>query len=1061
MSTENVNPEEISYVAFISYRHKDLDRNTGVKVQRCIERYTVPKDLRDMAGGKKLGKVFRDEDELPLSSSLSDSITYALDHSKFLIVICTPDLPLSKWCEQEIRYFLSTHDRDHIITVLADGTPDESFSPLLLKKFDEEGNVIGDTEPLAANIAAETDRQRWKLFAKEKYRILAALIGCAFDELYKREQRYKRRRNFALGSMAAAIVLSFMGVLINRNAEIKRNYEQALRNQSMYLAAESDALLSEGDRLSSIALAIEALPSEKSDRPHVSKAEYALAKSVYAYSNDWNRSWKSTYVVNSALKHSNDILSFIVSDDHDKVISMTRDSVINAWDTKKNVMLWSMQIEDHNYAGLVGFLDDGTVIVHSSGVIYFLNGQSGSVKYEKHLSEEGRFVAVSAAMLSENGKRIAVSCNYGIYVFDTETGAIICYIECPEDSTLDVLDISSEGDKIAAGYSQRSFSYLYSGIKVFDADSGEIIYDFDSFSVDEMYFVDALICDGDLMSVSYGPYLENYSGTVEDVLLMDFGENDHYLSVFDLKTGKRLWEISSKYNSSNNNHKTIYTDDLGEDPLLINVYSNYLDIVDIKDGKVLTHAEYPSVIVQAAVYNNAVRCITQDGGLSNIKAGDKDWVVIYSFVNNIGGVELGPDDFWIVQYNSESILHYGLIIPDPSWVKIKDDITDGKARADFYGNKSIFDGDSFVVESNSWTKFLYYDPEVKELKYSELSDTLDDDGFSYSFKPLRLSNGILSLVKTSYNSIAELWNVDLETGEKDVFSYSEGQDEFIAVLGDSSVQEWYGIIKVLTEDWDYQYYFASFDYGFNVNNKVLLKKGSYASVGEYWDKDGHVYIKFSDSDSAFEVDLKSFTAAECSGDLGDALSSIKYSEFKHRITYDKGSRMTAVNTGDRIAVFDKDRKLITTINGSADIISVSFAESGRYILALCRDNQIRRYDTKSGELFSRCDVDFDSSYIFPEDVRWTETDKGFMIMTFDKECAFLISEDDWDIFAKISRCTGYLPSDDFFVMIPSSLDFYESGGFKRHTTDSLVSYGKEILGGWELSEAQKMRYGME
>ena len=124
------------YKAFISYRHKPLDSDVAAKVQHTIEHYTVPRDLRDLAGGKKLGKVFRDEDELPLSSSLSDSIVDALDDSEFLIVVCTPDLPLSKWCEQEIRHFLSTRDRDHIITVLADGAPGQSFSPLLLHKYD-------------------------------------------------------------------------------------------------------------------------------------------------------------------------------------------------------------------------------------------------------------------------------------------------------------------------------------------------------------------------------------------------------------------------------------------------------------------------------------------------------------------------------------------------------------------------------------------------------------------------------------------------------------------------------------------------------------------------------------------------------------------------------------------------------------------------------------------------------------------------------------------------------------------------------------------------------------
>ena len=91
---------ERSYVAFISYRHKPLDKQAAEMIQRRIESYKVPKEFREKVGGERLGMVFRDEDELPASSSLSDSITYALDHSRYLIVICTPDLPQSKWCEQ-------------------------------------------------------------------------------------------------------------------------------------------------------------------------------------------------------------------------------------------------------------------------------------------------------------------------------------------------------------------------------------------------------------------------------------------------------------------------------------------------------------------------------------------------------------------------------------------------------------------------------------------------------------------------------------------------------------------------------------------------------------------------------------------------------------------------------------------------------------------------------------------------------------------------------------------------------------------------------------------------
>ena len=48
------------YVAFISYRHAELDSAVAKQMHTLIERYVVPKKLRKN-GQKKLGIVFRDQ----------------------------------------------------------------------------------------------------------------------------------------------------------------------------------------------------------------------------------------------------------------------------------------------------------------------------------------------------------------------------------------------------------------------------------------------------------------------------------------------------------------------------------------------------------------------------------------------------------------------------------------------------------------------------------------------------------------------------------------------------------------------------------------------------------------------------------------------------------------------------------------------------------------------------------------------------------------------------------------------------------------------------------------
>ena len=56
-----------------------------------------------------------------------------------------------------------------------------------------------------------------------------------------------------------------------------------MRNESRYLAAAALEQLEEGDRLTAILLALEALPDETDDRPVVPQAEFALGMAVNAY----------------------------------------------------------------------------------------------------------------------------------------------------------------------------------------------------------------------------------------------------------------------------------------------------------------------------------------------------------------------------------------------------------------------------------------------------------------------------------------------------------------------------------------------------------------------------------------------------------------------------------------------------------------------------------------------------------------------------------------------------------------------------------------------------------
>ena len=122
----------IHYNAFISYRHHPDDIKVASDIHRSLERFHVPKDLRKQ--GKTITRLFRDKDELPITSSLTTDIYEALENSDYLIVICSIHTKESIWVQREIETFLKTHSRNKVLTVLASGEPYDVIPDILLRE---------------------------------------------------------------------------------------------------------------------------------------------------------------------------------------------------------------------------------------------------------------------------------------------------------------------------------------------------------------------------------------------------------------------------------------------------------------------------------------------------------------------------------------------------------------------------------------------------------------------------------------------------------------------------------------------------------------------------------------------------------------------------------------------------------------------------------------------------------------------------------------------------------------------------------------------------------------
>ena len=112
--------DDYAYEAFISYRHLERDTKIATRLQRSLEGYRLPRGIaRADDGATRLGKLFRDQDELPTSQSLGDQIEGALKRSRRLVVICTPQTNESQWVQREVELYASFHGRDAIVIALA------------------------------------------------------------------------------------------------------------------------------------------------------------------------------------------------------------------------------------------------------------------------------------------------------------------------------------------------------------------------------------------------------------------------------------------------------------------------------------------------------------------------------------------------------------------------------------------------------------------------------------------------------------------------------------------------------------------------------------------------------------------------------------------------------------------------------------------------------------------------------------------------------------------------------------------------------------------------------
>ncbi len=210
---------EARYRAFLSYSHKDAA--AAGRLHRRLESYRLPKRLvgKETARGRvpeRLWPIFRDRDELPAATDLSETVRAALAESGALIILCSSHSAASLWVAEEIETFRKLHPDRPILAAILDGDPPDCF-PAALRAFGRDGTWH---EPLATDLRPGGDGAHLGLL-----KLVAGITGVGLDDLVQRDASRRVRRVMAVTGVALLAML-IMAALALVAFEARREAER-------------------------------------------------------------------------------------------------------------------------------------------------------------------------------------------------------------------------------------------------------------------------------------------------------------------------------------------------------------------------------------------------------------------------------------------------------------------------------------------------------------------------------------------------------------------------------------------------------------------------------------------------------------------------------------------------------------------------------------------------------------------------------------------------------------------------------------------------------------------
>ena len=1017
---------EEHYNAFISYRHMPRDIRVAEELQRQLERFPIPADLQKKYGIRRIDRIFRDKEELQASFNLSDNIQNALNHSDWLIVVCSPDTKASRWIDKEIRLFLETHDHDRILTVLADGDPYEVIPDALLQRTilteDENGSqkeTIEKLEPLSCDYRMDFRKAR----KKELPRLLSVIIGCSYDELMRRRQQYLMKRYALFAAAVLTVLAGFIAYLLWSNHQIQKNYlraEENLRqsqiNQSRFLSESALDALEDHDRIRAVELALEAMPKEEGERPLVAEAEYALSAALGIYKTGGPLDFTAVQQYLTAAE-AEDIL---VSQTHNALAAKDKNGTVYLWNPEDG----SLRLKKS--------FGSSCVIRDAGDTGFFILSPYNLSLYD--WTEGKELFSRTLAVFPEN------------FFFDPEQGVgticdgriLLIDDHGKELQSIPVSKLAEETDAYCRTARYRADLHLLAASVSQNREHRVVLYDTESGKRTSLpktfrYIDEILILDDGTAVIADFETDDNF--TYAEKNAVNYYVMREGLSAFDSKTGKERWHISLPFKENGDHQIEKYTGEDGKEKIVVSL-SETQAVIDPSEGKISHECQWTSPVLKVFTFSDisGISSVLENGCITTfLPEGDSAGFRMETFPSDLSCIGRirnsdGKANYYAVRKGENRVIRFFAPESSPAYSSLF-------ALNGFQPQISTWLGDILAVYGfqNGRPCLMVYDLAKDQERFQKeiragLISTLEI-----------LSDQRLAVLSSSGDIKNPGILVSLEDGSEEPIAI----DEITGLILEKRMGLLEDSLAYLYTDYGRDTIFAG---------SLNLVSGEDRRIEQPVDSASAVNLQEA-------VPLKNPDAALFSWQEASSLTKehILLADFNtqstkelpvscldHKLSATSCDRCFAIRAEEGIAVFDYEGKLLHTIDiPIASAVSMAFHENDLFVLHT--DGTIVRYDSAFMPV-QTYQGDPELNITAASVISWLFENNQLILACNDTLQIFDLSQQHASLSAE--RTVAYDLAQNR-ILIRKSEDYYgdnEIGALKIYSPEDLVKYGREVLG---------------